>query len=196
MNHLLRVTITLTLVSLVLAGCSTLRSMRRPGPLVIIQPAGAKVLRVGPDGGKGDSLTTLRAGDTLRSIAYRSGRDVLMGARYGEYLVPIGTDSGFVTWPEVKEEWELQPTTFTLPSSADRDAWARANHYVGTHATMKIQTTSEFRVETYNPLKSTDRGFAVSRLPQGETVTYTVVATGDESSDYARKCALYIRTGR
>lgn len=180
----------LCLAAVSLAGCSAASMMTRPGPQLIVQSP--TVVR---GFANGDSVGVLRKGDTLTALAGHRYVDFITGGTVGEYLIAYRNDSGYVKWPGVFEAWEAVPTHFTLPLSQDKDAWARANYYVGEHATMKIQVSTDYKIETFNTITDDDRSFAISRLPQGDQVTYDVSAGGDDAYRQKHLCARFVRTG-
>jgi hypothetical protein len=58
---------------------------------------------------------------------------------------------------------------------------------------MKVQVSTEFILETYNAINSWDVSYSINRLPQGDSVRYTVKSN---MLGMDRKCAYYIATGR
>lgn len=55
--------------------------------------------------------------------------------------------------PDQKEYWkkvQAMDTKFTVPKSIEKEAWARANDFISSYASMKIQTVTEFSIETYS----------------------------------------------
>jgi hypothetical protein len=113
----------------------------------------------------------------------------------------------------------LCDTKFSLPASADSLAWARALDYVKRHSVRPLQTTNDELIE--NSLRGRmdserDIVFVVRRvpppsLPQSSSqsssqhlsqnvsqnqIAYTVRADGSATSLHARRCALYMQTGK
>lgn len=56
-----------------------------------------------------------------------------------------------------------------IPKAQSEDAWGRANVWVSQNASMKIQVSSNFIVETYNPREFAQFGYSVSRSPGKDT---------------------------
>lgn len=52
------------------------------------------------------------------------------------------------------EKVHKTPLTFSLPLSKEREAWSRAQSFVGQYSSMKIQIATDSVLETYNPTSS------------------------------------------
>ncbi len=93
------------------------------------------------------------------------------------------------------------PNTFTLPNADAEAAWGRAQVFVSKYSTMKIQTVSDYIVETYNTrtLTGNDVGFtgikcdfaySFTRSPGKDSTTFTVgCRTNCGGLGDARMCA-------
>jgi hypothetical protein len=87
-------------------------------------------------------------------------------------------------------------------------AWSRAASFISKYSTMKIQTSTDFVIETYNPEMSRDAldpwyGYKVVKTPLGDGKTKIDVlctrfgtASEDRSLRNARILSFYIETGR
>jgi hypothetical protein len=58
------------------------------------------------------------------------------------------------------------PSEFSVPAGDIAPAWGRAQSFVAQHASMKIQTVSEYVIETYNPRDLGYYGFRIVKTPQ------------------------------
>lgn len=144
-------------------------------------------------------------GDTLLSTSYDHITDILVGLKTIYFIDYKGTKT-YITHAEatayrdrqdaILTEYDYntsqQELTFTIKSSQDRDAWARANYYVHTNTDMKIQTANEFLIDTYSPINFNDQAFTISRFPQGDSVQYTVKRGGASPHE----CAYFILTSK
>lgn len=144
-------------------------------------------------------------GDTLLSTSYESISDMLVGSKT-KYFVVYKGEKGFIMHvkatayrndqdkilPEYDYNVSQQPTTFTLLSPQDKDAWARANYYVANNSDMKIQVSTEFLIDTYNPTNLEEQAFTISRFPQSDKVQYEVKRGGNAPQE----CAYFIHTGK
>lgn len=174
---------------LIAVGCGSSGSViRGQSEAVVITTGGAPLYRR-------DSAAVIGSqpfGDTVLTYGYSWDPWSMTGNK--RYLVLSGVDTVLVRAEDVRELWELQPTTFTLPAAQDKDAWARANYYVNTYADLKVQTANEFLVETFNATRlASGTSFSVNRLPQGNQVQFTVNSNNPTAG---RKCAYYIATGK
>ncbi len=101
-----------------------------------------------------------------------------------------------------------QPLEFEIDAPAVADTWGRAQSWIARHSTRKIQTVTDFLIETYGPQTATlgELNFAYqvvrSPLPGGRskiTVSCSSNSALDEyiqqASDYAHLLALYMATG-
>ena len=148
--------------------------------------------------GVGDVIghTTFSRGDTIQHFGTRLSA---MSTKHC-YLIIYEGDS---VW--VKEEdgviplydhiVRMQPDQFRLHKDKDEEAWGRAMRFITIHSDMKVQTTSDLLIETYNPIDNYDRGFRVSRLPVGDSVEYVCTCLGLNCDSYEKQMALYMSTG-
>jgi hypothetical protein len=70
------------------------------------------------------------------------------------------------------------PLTFTVPKDKSDEAWARVNSFIAKYSTMKIQTASEYIIETYNPIDNFHAyGYTANRMTKGNEVEISVTGT-------------------
>ena len=94
------------------------------------------------------------------------------------------------------------PTDFTVDRKDAGDAWGRAQSFVGRFSSMKLQTASDFVIQTYNPGDGdVAYGYNVTKTPAGDDVQFDVrcgsgnmFAVG-EASKNAHILAYYMKTG-
>lgn len=117
--------------------------------------------------------------------------------------------------PEEKafmEKARQMPMSFSLPKS-ETDPWGRAQSFVHKYSSMKLQTATDFVIDTYNPTASSmgaslQYAYTVSRAPIGDIYEYTVEcrARGNEwglsLNQISERCrenahilAYYMKTG-
>lgn len=58
------------------------------------------------------------------------------------------------------------PSEFSVPARDIGAAWGRAQSFVAQHANMKMQTVSDYVIETYNPRELGYYGFRIVKTPQ------------------------------
>src|SRR5690242_18680637 len=110
---------------------------------------------------------------------FRDGDSVIVIGHQGDYYYAVaGNDTGFVEKADLISQREFQvkkiPLVFKLPKSESDDAWGRANLYLANNSTMKIQTASDYLLETYNPTSVGRIGFSITRSPIKDSVLFTV----------------------
>lgn len=106
-------------------------------------------------------------------------------------------DNEYLT-PEQKtylQEIGKQPLRFDVPKAEALDAWGRAQAFVSQHSGMKIQTATDFVLETYNPtfmptaptmfgppesLGTVTFGYKASRSPAGDMFQFDVNCYGPD----------------
>ena len=66
------------------------------------------------------------------------------------------------------------PLTFTVPKDKSDETWGRVNSFIAKYSSMKIQTASDYIVQTYNPTDTIHFGYQANRAPRGDEVEFTV----------------------
>lgn len=140
-----------------------------------------------------------KKGDTVNLIGYRNNT---YGLSYNEIekwkfmnAMIVDNDTIYVHSYDVADLLSLINTKFTVPKDKDEIVWARANKYVSDYSDLKIQTQTDFLVETYNPIgenKYTQTAFKITRQPLGDTVEYEVISN---RVGWDKKCAYYMFYG-
>jgi hypothetical protein len=90
-------------------------------------------------------------------------------------------------------------TRFLVMPSQNDSAWKRALHYAQTRSVRPLQTiTDELIAHSKRDRVASERDieFVIRRSPQAEGVWYTIRANGSGKSHHARRCALFIQTGK
>ena len=67
---------------------------------------------------------------------------------------------------QTPEELLAQPLDITVPTEKVSIYWGRAQTWIHRNAHMKIQTATDYVIETYTPLKSGQWGYSVTRTDQ------------------------------
>jgi hypothetical protein len=96
----------------------------------------------------------------------------------------------------------FHPLKFTLAKSEAEDAWGRAQSFIGRFSSMKIQTATDYVIQTYNPVGSgINFGYYITKTPLGDEVEIEVqcptdnMFSGKDADINAHIAALYIDTG-
>jgi hypothetical protein len=110
---------------------------------------------------------------------FQDGDSVIVIGHQGDYYYAVaGSDTGFVEKADLISSREFQvkkiPLVFKLPMSESDDAWGRANLYLSNNSSMKVQTASDYLLETYNPTSVGRIGFSITRSPVKDSVLFTV----------------------
>jgi hypothetical protein len=67
------------------------------------------------------------------------------------------------------------PLIFRAPKDQAQEVWGRINGWIGKYSSMKIQTASDYVVETYNPTDfASPYGYSASRSPLGNEYEFTI----------------------
>jgi hypothetical protein len=100
------------------------------------------------------------------------------------------------------ERAEACPLEFTIPADEADAAWGRAQSFIGRFSSMKLQTVTDFVIQTYNPREgNVDFGYYVTKTPLGDQVRITVecikgnLFSGADAKRNAHILAYYIKTG-
>jgi hypothetical protein len=148
-------------------------------------------------------LGTARRGDTLLSFAtVQTRRDTV--ERYF-CIFWNGTEAwihqgnGFFARTEYDVVASVFDTKFFVPPELDGQAWQRALEYARTRSVRPLLIASEALIEHSPRGKITserDIAFVIKRTPVQGGFWYTVKADGSYTNLHARKCALFIQTGK
>ncbi|MFC1595651.1 hypothetical protein ACFL3X_01930 [Gemmatimonadota bacterium] len=94
------------------------------------------------------------------------------------------------------------PLEFTIPKSEDADAWGRAQSFIGRFSSMKLQTVTDYVIQTFNPSESdVSYGYYVTKTPLGDEIQYTIQCNcgnmfgGADANQNGRILAYYISSG-
>lgn len=94
------------------------------------------------------------------------------------------------------------PLTVEMTKTEAVDAWGRAQSFLGQYSSMKIQTATDYVLQTYNPMGSgISYGYNVTKTPAGDRVRITVVCgtnnmfAGGDADRNAHILAHYIKSG-
>jgi len=91
------------------------------------------------------------------------------------------------------------PLTFTIAKENSEDAWSRVQGFINKYSSMKIQTASDYTIETYNPT-GVNFGYRASRMNIGDEVEFTVscycgnMFMGKQANQNAHVLALFALT--
>jgi hypothetical protein len=147
--------------------------------------------------GVGDSIGVMnvKRGDTIRTMAHMM---------YGNWHLQClnGTDSVWVKNGDVRTLAVYDATQLGLfskvkvPKSKADDAWSRAVVWVNKNSDMKIQTSSDNLVDTYNPITPGNYGFTATRMTIGDTCTIELDCKYKPYQyTYGNDCFAYVRAG-
>ena len=94
------------------------------------------------------------------------------------------------------------PLTFKVPKEQANDVWGRIQSWIGKYSSMKIQTATDFVIETYNPPGSEVKyGYSATKTPLGDEVEFEVkcfcgnIFAGTQVERNAHILAYYALTG-
>jgi hypothetical protein len=101
----------------------------------------------------------------------------------------------------------LTPLEFVIPKTEANDAWGRAQSFISKFSGMKLQTVTEFVIQTYTPTSSDGEayysgycGYQVTKTPMGDNIQITVQSMAGRmftklANRNAHILAHYIKTG-
>jgi len=98
------------------------------------------------------------------------------------------------------EKAKVFPLEFVIPKAEANEAWGRAQTFISKHSGMRLQTATDFVLETHNPISGA-YGYHVTKTPMGEEVQITVECIGGSIISKADRelnahiLAYYIKTG-
>jgi hypothetical protein len=128
------------------------------------------------------------------------------GAEVPQYLVIKDKDNLVcIKYPDIKtkKEYEIsmQLTKFSIPKEKEKEAWSRAISYINNNSDMKIQTQTDYMIETYNPITAGKKGFTITKEISGDEIILEVKVIGNSgylwnSYREEQKCAYYIKNGK
>ncbi|MGK5094849.1 hypothetical protein WDW89_22915 [Deltaproteobacteria bacterium TL4] len=94
-------------------------------------------------------------------------------------------------------------TTFTVSKDEESAAWASAQGFIGRYATMKVQTSTDNTIETFNPIggmTAANYGYAVTKFPIGDEIEFQVRCEASNvylpAESNAKILAYFIKTGK
>jgi len=97
------------------------------------------------------------------------------------------------------------PTEFKVPKADAETAWARGISFINDYSSMQIASSTEYSVATFAPINvgendiATKFGYTLSRIPQGEEVTFKAEGQCNYSAEAglsnAKILAYYMKTG-
>jgi hypothetical protein len=98
----------------------------------------------------------------------------------------------------------LYATQPIIPESEIKDAWARAQVFLNLYGELKIQTATDYALNTYNPIQYDARcAFAITKVPIGDgkykiaLQCYTNnIFCGSKVNRYSQIAYYYILTGK
>lgn|SRR4030042_457624 len=94
-----------------------------------------------------------------------------------------------------------QSLTIIVAKADAEDVWGRAQVFVSKYSSMKIQTATDYVIETYNPIKFGQYGYQATKTPKGEEVEIAVkcvpnnILLKSAADDNARMLSYYLQTG-
>jgi hypothetical protein len=66
------------------------------------------------------------------------------------------------------------PLTFSITKEKAEEAWGRINGFIGQYSSMKIQTASQYIIQTYNPSDTIHYGYSANRAQKGDEYEFSV----------------------
>ena len=94
------------------------------------------------------------------------------------------------------------PLEFTVSNEDAEMAWGRAQSFIGRFSSMKLQTATDYVIQTYNPSSSgVSYGYYVTKTPLGGSTQFNVTCnTGNlfamaDAQSNAHILAYYMNTG-
>lgn len=191
-----------TVLALIVSGCAT--SLKRTN--LTASPKylrGVQVKVFENQGGmpNKEAVLTLmpKRGDSVRVVAMAAGGNAMGTAYDFFYLGYNGTDTLWYDNKDLLElgELECENRGGIVRVSKDKsdEAWSRAVSYVNKYSDMKIQTTSDYIIDTYNPTSATKRGYTITKVHGGDSTTIEIEVKGYPGSKDKCDAYNYIKYG-
>lgn len=154
--------------------------------------------------GKESSPFDVKFGDSTQYYAVQHG--VTREGDVTYYLTVVGADSAWMQKGDVytADDFDFMRAggMVKLPRSSSEDAWSRATTWVSQNSGMKLQSSAEHLLETYNPTKGR-YGYSITRRLEGEWVIIEIKCHyGDSQYDFGdcekkeRQAYHFIKYGR
>lgn len=189
---------------LLLVGCGSMVQVTPTVQRIIIQQPDVEIFKLTGERRNKEVLGIAQMGDTMVTFA-----EVFMNIDTIEqyyYVIHEGREGWLYSGNGVfaKTEYEVLAsvcdTKFNIPVHLDSIAWYRALEYIGHHSQMRLQSNSEILIENSSRGKKQgsekDIVFTVRRSQYTHGIHYSVKAEGSFTNIHARRCALYIQTGK
>jgi hypothetical protein len=100
------------------------------------------------------------------------------------------------------DEVKQFPLEFEIDKKDDKDAWGRAQSFIGKYSSMKLQIVSDYNLQTYNPTGAeVQYGYSVTKTPAGTKEQISVdcqvgnIFKKEDAKMNAHILAYYISTG-
>lgn len=199
--------VTLIMTLCLLAGCGSISYTKYASSMTFIgksKPASA--YSVNADSSLGGELPNFTQKDQkYEALGFMSSA---LGPKYvminsGDKKVYVQMSNLFTECQYVRDSLRGEITTTKAKGDI---AWGRAVVFVQKNSDMKIQTQSEFIIDTYNVSIIKDkvaRGFTITKEPnENGTVKFTITCHTNNEFDFASKinleldCAYYMLTGQ
>jgi hypothetical protein len=94
------------------------------------------------------------------------------------------------------------PLEFEVSKDIATDAWGRAQSFIGRFSSMKLQSATDYMIQTYNPTDNgVNYGYNITKTPLKDTVQITVQCSsnnmfaGGDATKNAHILAYYISSG-
>nr|MBN2277426.1 hypothetical protein [candidate division Zixibacteria bacterium] len=94
------------------------------------------------------------------------------------------------------------PLEFSMPIEESENAWGRAQSFIGRFSSIKLQTATDYVIQTYNPISGdTDFGYYVIKTPYNGEVQFSVECVSgnifgeSDAKTNAHLLAYYMKTG-
>ena len=95
-----------------------------------------------------------------------------------------------------------QPTAFSIPTEKAEEAWSRAQQFIATLSSFRIQTSTEYVIQTYMMKSSWPKyGYSVTRTISGNNTNFIVKGyctnrfNGDDAEYNAHALSHYMISG-
>lgn len=104
-------------------------------------------------------------------------------------------------YPEYVKKMKNFPLEFIIEKNDEKNAWGRAQSWIGKYSSMKLQTATDYIIQTYNPPEGELKfGYYITKTPLDKGIQITVKCICGKSFPYliernAHILSYYIKTG-
>lgn len=190
----------------VLVSCASLTTnyWAETGRCIVLKTNPSVLIAIDNKKSETKEILTLKIGDTLKYMGLLKKINFGKSATYS-YLINIDGKNYFIEDEDVYsiERGAIRSKLYNaeFPKEKADEYWSKAIAFVMDNSEMKIQTQTDYLLQTFNPLKENQRGWTLQKIINGDKVEIKAVCNvkiGSYSFDSGRqekRLNWYLNTG-